>query len=407
MRILFHAPGVVTHRPRMQLPHTIGVQPTNVTHLGGLLETQRLTGNRGNLIHAEAPARTMTKAPRESCYGNISALQAAYGDTYPQRIEALFDAVVVSMANFIRPNHDGAALFSALKPLAGRVKVIILGAGLQGTHPLSAMTQGNRDLLSFMNDDAAIFGVRGERTAEWLRDNGFGNCTVLGCPSLFSFPDSILSLDYGAAAAAGAKAHVMTAGHLNFHGKRLDRRGRALLAAFRDIRASYVMQDEFFSYPELLDLPGLYSEGRCEVSARAVNDYLAQRTGLDAPFERYFYFSDSGSWRQAARWHDVFIGDRFHGGVAALQAGVPAIFLAHDNRVAELTEYFDLPAMSAQAFAKAGLTRALSDTFTAEAEERMKATYRLRHAHYADVLGRQGITITSLPPSPATMPQGG
>ncbi|WP_392342680.1 polysaccharide pyruvyl transferase family protein (plasmid) [Phaeobacter sp. BS23] len=40
--------------------------------------------------------------------------------------------------------------------------------------------------------------------------------------------------------------------------------------------------------------------------------------------------------------HDVYIGDRFHGGVAALQAGQPTIFLKHDNRVAELTEHFGL-----------------------------------------------------------------
>lgn len=393
MRILFHGPGVVTMRPKLPFPISIGVQPTNVDTIDGLRVTHAITGNRGNLIHGEAPARIFEKSGAQSCYANIAGLLNAFGDSFSEKLAKHFDVIIISMANFIRPTHDGAELFRALKALDGKVKFIILGAGLQGNHALSDMMASNRDLIAIMNEQAAIFGLRGERTAEWLHNNGFRNGVVLGCPSLYSYPESIMALSYDSVVRKGANVDIMTAGHLSFQNKRLNPRGAKLAKAFAKFNASYVMQDEIFGYEGVLDMPGMYKDGSSELNADKISSYLNEQSGLPFNFRRYYYFNEAGAWRQAALRHDLFIGDRFHGGVAALQAGVPAIFLTHDNRVAELTEYFALPALTTAEFMDLGLARTIATYLTHENLAATKAQFRRRHAHFSKVLAQHGLKV--------------
>lgn len=400
MRILFHAPGLAAFRPEMQMPRLLGVQATATDTLGGLQATHKLTGNRGNIIHAEAPVKILQKDYTRSAYGNLAALSRALAPRFREEMAENFDIIVISLANFIRPDHDGAALFNAIKDLDGAVKVIVLGAGLQGDHPLSSMTPGNRDLIAILNERAALFGVRGSKTAEWLASNGFANATVLGCPSLYAYPQSILSIDGSEARAKGATADVMTAGHLSVHNKRIVSRGIKLARALQGINASYVFQDEIFAYGDLPKKAFLYNEGSNECAAAPLNRWLSQTGGMPIDFRRYYYFTEAGSWRQAALRHDVFIGDRFHGGVAALQAGCPAIFLKEDNRVAELTEYFALPALSIDRFARWGLAKTLDECLHDDILNRMKRRYRQRHAEFSAALAAHGLVVETRLPRP-------
>lgn len=394
MRILFHAPGLAAFRPDLNLPHILGLQTAAPERLVDLKPTHQLTGNRGNIIHAEAPVKIFDRDPKKSVYGNIATLQATLGAGYRETIANNFDMIIVSMANFIRPDHDGARLASALTALDGVVPFIILGAGLQGNHPLSAMLPGNRDLLAVMNERAAVFGVRGAMTHAWLTENGFSRATVLGCPSLYAFPQSILSIDGAAARAKGAAADVMTAGHLSLRGDSIVPRGLELARAFRDIKASYVFQDEFFAYGAgLPEQPFSYNEGNQTSPAGPLNAWLSQKCGQKVNFERYYYFTEAGAWRQAGLRHDVFIGDRFHGGVAVLQAGQPAIFLKHDNRVSELTNHFGLPALTTQEFAQKGLKATMDQYLSDDALARMKKIYRQRHAEFSAIMAKHGLKV--------------
>lgn len=246
-------------------------------------------------------------------------------------------------------------------------------------------------LLAHFNSHAALFGVRGEKTATWLAENGFGNATALGCPSLYAFPRPILRIDGAAARARGRQANVMTAGHLSVHRGRIVPRGLDLARAFKGIRASYVFQDEFFAYGELTAIPGLYQEGASEIAAGPINEWLTRRMRCPVDFERYYYFSEASAWRQAALRHDVFIGDRFHGGVAALQAGQPAIFLTHDNRVSELTSHFGLPSLTTDDFASRGLAATLDEFLAPDRIEAMKSLFRRRYDEYCAALRPFGL----------------
>lgn len=414
MRILFHGPGLAAHRQEVGLPLVLGVQAGTAQTLAELRQTHQLTGNRGNIIHAEAPVKCIAHDPRRSVYGNIATMRKALGSAYREIMAQHFDMIVVSMANFIRPDHDGAVLAAALVALDGAVPFIILGAGLQGSHPLSAMKAGNRDLLAVMNERAALFGVRGAKTAEWLTTNGFGRATIMGCPSLFAYPSSILSIDATQARAKGRRADVMTAGHLTVRQGQIVPRGLYLAHAFkpsifRKIRASYVFQDEFFSYDGAPTFA--YDEGSQSSPAAPINAWLSSISGKTIDFERYYYFTEAAAWRQAALRHDVYIGDRFHAGIAAMQAGLPAIFLSEDNRVSELTDHFALPAMTIKDFSWKGVRSAVRDSLSEDALSRMKAVYRQRFKEFSNLMARHGLQMqtridgaTEQPSKPSPLP---
>lgn len=405
MKLLFHAPVLSVHRPDIAMPRLLGVPPTVTDSLQGLAPAHRLTGNRGNIIHAEAPARMLRKDPEGSAVGNLAALQRALGDGYRAAMAAQFDMIVISLANFIRPDLEGHRLFDALEALDGAVPFVVLGAGLQGEFALEDLRASNRDLIALLNERAALFGVRGQRTAAWLAGQGWHNTRVLGCPSLYAYPQSILAIDGSAARAKGQAANVMTAGHLSLRHGAITERGRHLAEAFADIQASYVFQDEIFAYPGFRHDRFGYNEGNNIIPPRKLNRWLSRKSGVPINFNRYYYFAEAGAWRQASMLHDVYVGDRFHGGVAALQAGQPAIFLKHDNRVSELTAHFDLPALPTAEFAEMGLAAVL-ETYLAPARlTQMKETYRRRHGEFTAALAEVGLEVTTaLPDAPAPVP---
>lgn len=391
-RLFFHAPGIAAHRPLSSLPLITGAQSTTTDSIAGLYPNHMLTGNRGNIIHAEAPAKIFAKSPSGSTYGNLAEILNVIGAGFATRMSRSFDMVIISMANFIRPDHDGARLLKSLRALKGQVPVAVLGCGLQGNHKLSDMMPGNAALIDWFNQNAVIFGVRGAQTANWLHDNGFKNADVLGCPSLYAYPHSIMSLDGATARSKGAAAEVMTAGYIKMANGTLSARGVELAHAFNKISASYVFQDEPWSFEGLKQMRGLYNEGNNEFRADLLNDWLGQQAGGRLNFRRYYYFNEAGAWRQAALRHDVYVGDRFHGGVAALQAGVPAIFLSHDNRVAELAEHFGLPRLTTKAFARRGLPAVLEEFLSPQALQAMKTLYLQRSREFFAVAARAGLT---------------
>lgn len=393
MRILFHAPGLAAFRPAVSIPHLLGVQPTAMNGLKGLGITHKLTGNRGNIIHAEAPAKLFRKDPTASAYGNVATLSKALGDGYRKRMARRFDMIVISMANFIRPTHDGSVLYEALRKLDGAVPFIVLGAGLQGRGKLSEMSQGNIDLITLFNERAEVFGVRGEQTAGWLDENGFSRTTVLGCPSLYTYPQSIMALDAAGISKRAETPRLMTAGHIGLRNGAMNPRGLALIDALGSTETSYVLQDEFLTWSDLDQTAPIYNDGDARLSADVVNGYLSAKTERAVRFQNVYYFNEAGAWRQAARLYDAYIGDRFHGGVAALQGGVPAIFLKEDNRVGELTAFFDLPALPIKALAEKGVSATLTDLLAADRIDRMKATYAERFRTFRTVMARHGLEL--------------
>lgn len=398
MRILFHGPGTSSYLPEIRLPSTSGLGHPATENLIGLRATHNLTSNRGNLIHGEAPSRILECDRRRSAFANLGALHRQFGDRIGEVLSQRFDLLVLSAANFISATKELIRLRDALNAIGDSVPFIVLGAGLQGQPELYQMHPSVQEVLDIYNRRALIFAVRGYETEAWLHKNGFANARALGCPSMFVFPSSIMSLSHKTLVMKGEQADVMTAGYLTVKGGRNYNRGVKLAKALKDMRSSYVFQDEFFAYEGLLKKKGSFNDATCRADRDLLNEFFSRETGVSVNMQNYYYFSETSAWRQAALAHDVYIGDRFHGGIAALQAGRPGIFLCHDNRVAEMTDFYSLPRLTTDELLSEGVVDVIKSRLNADTIKRLKETYLKRLVDFKNVMSKHNLRV--LVPTP-------
>ena len=73
---------------------------------------------------------------------------------------------------------------------------------------------------------------------------------------------------------------------------------------------------------------------------------------LKNPFDLRTFF-DTNQWRAWASSMDFNFGRRFHGSIIAMQAGVPSLMVAVDDRMREMLGFTGLPAVDATDLDKA------------------------------------------------------
>ncbi|TCO97146.1 polysaccharide pyruvyl transferase family protein [Rubrivivax gelatinosus] len=261
--------------------------------------------------------------------------------------------LVVSAANWLaddaiaeRDNDYRRRLFESFD-----CPVVVFGLGAQcalDTRP--TLGPKTRDLIRLLGERSRSISVRDTLTAELIHDAGVPHAVVTGCPS------SLLNLDPALGATlqrrAGAldtldyaemRVHVTeTSGG---HARSADAM-HAGLAILRDSPSFMVVQE-----PELLPfllretprLPAAYAEHAQALgcSGRELEILLRQRT---------LFFSSVDGWMDFARTCDLSIGMRLHGAMIALQAGVPALLVTHDERTRGLGETMALPRLDPQSF---------------------------------------------------------
>lgn len=401
-RIYFHASSNNLFRSAVSLPFVHGTIPNSPGCLGDLTPSFSLTGNRGNLVHAEAPQKLIRFNHSRSVSGNITHQFKALGHAaFAEFFNKHFDYIILSLANFIRPKTETGPLLEALECL--EVPLIVLGAGIQSeATQWENLTTSTQNLLTFFEKKATLFGVRGDLTLNTLKRWGLGkNARSLGCPSLYVYPQSIRKMtgskttsQYGALTTAGhLSANNLRGGYAN------SGRARALLKAFSGhTGADYVFQDEIFSFEPLLSKPLVFDGATQQLSLVELSLYFRAEFGAPPPFARFFFFNDTPAWRQYFTSRDAYIGDRFHCGVVALQAGVPSVFVTGDARIAELTAFFQLPVVSYDELRTGTIQDALSAALKPGSLRTFEAAYSTRYEQFADCLAQLGLELAQ--PSP-------
>lgn len=394
MRIYFHSTAVSLHRHIEGVPYSNGTFAPAYPTISQLRPGFDTTGNRGNMIHSEAIMRILDRNVGRCASGNLHHLSRQLGDRFTSEMNRQFDAVVLSMANCVTKNRDAAGLVDALERL--EVPIYVFGVGMQDALPkgrLDLLTPSTQRLVEIFGQ-AEFFSVRGRRTAAWLRSVGHEPDTIGGCPSLYLFPQRIAALDFAAVPRAD---RLVTGGHIsenNLNGSRPRfKRGHQLVDAFRGTPATYVFQDEPFHYSGLVEEPDVYDASLCEIDAPRLNSYMQDKVGVSLPFDRYLFFHDPATWRVAMRGFDAFVGDRFHGGVACLQASVPAAFVTSDQRMTELAEYYRLPSTTFADLDGASVPDVLDSLFTSDANDAFHERYRARLQRFQKDLRNAGLPV--------------
>lgn len=259
-----------------------------------------------------------------------------------ERINEEFDHFVVPMANAFRPEFRRPLerLTALIEQLT--IPVTVVGVGAQAPHDLSMESMApvddvSRAFVSAVLDRSSSIGVRGEFTQAYLQHLGFPEAAVdiIGCPSLFlhggdfSVHRKVETLSDDSALALNLTPEVPGIGAF----------ATAQAAAHPNL--TYIGQDQHDLRLLLWGTPFPHVD---DPSVPVHLDHPLYRSG------RQTLFVDTWTWYDFLAEHDFAYGTRFHGNVAALLAGTPALLLAHDSRTLELARYHEMPYVDMPSF---------------------------------------------------------
>ncbi|MBR0681727.1 hypothetical protein GXW74_14630 [Roseomonas eburnea] len=314
--------------------------PAHVPPFRSLAEGLEATGaNTGNLFIGHGLFHGTDCAHK--------AFHPGFGAIPAERLHEHFDMLFVPASNFVGNGVDltaHAEYFARTK-----LPIFCFGLGSQlrpGEAP--ALKPGTEAFLRLMAERGGSIGVRGAFTAEVLWDMGIRNTSIVGCPSLLGLRTTTLERLAAATPSRGRMA-VNFSNNVRrhaLHPEAMRACENALLQRLLGENAYYVLQNE---QPEMEFLAAM-AEGRADRASAAARsiaelfDVSATREDFRSFVERRIrVFFSVEDWVGCMATMDVSIGSRFHGNVAALLAGTPALFLVHDMRTRELCELLRVP----------------------------------------------------------------
>lgn len=310
-----------------------GKSPFRVATPTEFIQQDLIGTNTGNLIFSDSAHKLLTTPDTEVTSNGIrtdhSAERAA-------EINERYDAFVVPLANAFRPSFQASLdrLSTLIEQL--RIPVIVFGVGAQApddydTEQLGPLAASVKRFARAVLDRSASIGVRGELTASYLRDLGFHDVDIIGCPSMFLYGDTFPEIR---AAELTSSSRIA----LNLSPDAIP---------VGDI--SGIARHAWERYPDLT----YYAQNLVDAELLLWGDTTPE-SGYDDPFPLQLSHAllrenkvrmplDPATWIDELRGYDFAFGTRIHGNVAALLAGTPSVVLTHDSRTLELCRYFDIP----------------------------------------------------------------
>jgi len=254
------------------------------------------------------------------------------------------DFVAIAAANFISPHFDMGHLADIVE--AADLPCVIAGLGAQAPRQGDeiALSEGTQRFLRAVADRCELIGVRGANSAQILFDYGIRNVEVTGCPSIYLAADECkpVSGDELSALAINGSCDVV-AHSLNV--SRLSDVEGELYRQAMDFGADYVLQSDLLQIE--IKFGGETTE-RLEAMKRRLPKLAHVPSDRLERFirENCKIFFDVSAWTSYLAGRAASIGSRFHGNMAALHAGTPALFICHDARTSELCQFARLPHLS-------------------------------------------------------------
>lgn len=266
-------------------------------------------------------------------------------DNAPDAIDRAGTLAVLPCANQLGPHQDYASLAARFAALDTPIVAIGLGAQAGTDGAIPEVPAGTLDWVRAIGARGPGTGpniaVRGAFTLRVLKHYGLADhAVVLGCPSLFINPDPALGRRI-AARGSDFRRIAVAAGHQKWtHLAHIEASLAHMVSA---THGSYVGQSPL----EMLQLTRGEAHLLDHDSLAACRNYIGPGMN-DEEFLRWTVrhgqvFFDVAAWMEHYRRFDLVVGTRIHGIMLALQAGVPALCIAHDSRTLELCRTMQVP----------------------------------------------------------------
>jgi hypothetical protein len=343
--------------------------------------------NTGNYLIGEGAAHCVrhhktTYVPFWHLANNIGS-----DDVY-EEINRSFDIVVFASANLLRPGYSADLEASVFAKLS--LPVVVMGIGIQRRGNLEIeLPEGTLRFLDVLKSRDSYFLTRGHYTADFLRNCGMKFVRPTGCPSLYFSPEGVRqSLSRLAEPELADSQQIAFGGYL---GSVADTIVDAHALLRQDSTASYVLQDEIVVYNVNIASENgarVYDQHACRIIAPTEYKHAEK---WQRKCELLLFF-DTNRWRTWISGRQFCFGRRFHGCVIGLQAGVPSLMIAIDDRMREMLEFTGLPFIDAAIWNREDKKKAYLKDFLAKIDvARVQDRYDACEAGFRGALSEIGL----------------
>jgi hypothetical protein len=298
--------------------------------------------NAGNMVHANAPFSMFDNAffIKDDFYKAVGFVN--FRDFVNEKCSHL----IVTLANTFKLDDEDGTKYKRLLDFLLQINkpIVIFGLGIQSKNAdinSAKLPSEAIELIRYLSTKSPLLGVRGEFTKKVLsRICNVDNIYVTGCPSLFSRPNAFGKLRINIKENTGQPA---------FSGTKLfdDIENRILTAA---INKDYWLIEPVNKHNHSYYLKIISNTDTFE----DIPYFLKRKFNKESydsyhPLRRYFLsryklFRNINDWYQFnSEAVSYSFGTRFHVNMATLLSGKPALWITHDDRTRELTEFLHLP----------------------------------------------------------------
>ncbi|MDO5145611.1 MAG: polysaccharide pyruvyl transferase family protein [Eubacteriales bacterium] len=344
---------------------------------------RNLTGsNTGNLIFQHSVARVVME---EDTVITAIKTNLIYSEEQVDRWNEEYDMFLIPLANAFRTSFQKELV--CITDLVNRLKIpcVVVGVGLQSLLDKEGwefpFDEDVRVFVEAVLKKSSMIGLRGEITAEYLRRLGYSaekDYTVIGCPSLYTFGDSLptprlTDLTVNSKVAVNYKMELPA---------KLYRFLRGQEALFTDsVFISQVVPEIKMIYAGF----PYFNEKNLEVE---VEDYPMHFSDSLMQNDRVVGVVEDISWMEYLRQRDFSFGSRIHGNIVSILAGTPCYIFAGDCRVKELAQYHNIPYMEWQDVRE---DTNVIDLYQKTDYSQLKRGHRERVSHYLDFLDKNNV----------------
>ena len=280
----------------------------------------------------------------------------------PQIIQENCKALVIPSANFIREAFDLSPVIDLIKEI--NIPTLFIGLGASANNHEQKKFNYHEsiyELFDILKNKEITKGIsiRDENTANILKENNIYNYKITGCPSnlinrsrylgdiilknLNSEPEFFLSHCDEPWICSKEKSSV----NKKLCDWLLTKNGLLIQQAVPEV-IRLLRGDDFKN-----------TQGKSQEEKRRHFSEALRKTWMPKLTEEEFrsflklkcrtYFS-ADQWLEDSMKFDFSLGLRLHGNMAAWQAGVPSLWITHDNRTKGLVNTMKLPSISCEEF---------------------------------------------------------
>lgn len=356
--------------------------------------------NTGNFLHGYA-ARHIIGAYSDIGTGEL-------GDADIERIRANCTHLAVVVATTIAVNRESRSKHDHLASIIERLglPVVVFGLGAQAslsqTVKEAVVAPSTLHLLRVLSEHSPTIAVRGEFTADLCQHLGIRNVEVIGCQSCFMS----CRPDFRFPALTGVPDLARSIVNFTKPSQELPLLKAAMAAGATTIGQSSHFEYDLKSHPPVDSVEGLPETTRALITAGMERLLRDRRLSLPeyqdwikARFHQFYKMEDWFAF--LAEGFDFTIGTRFHGNMASVQAGIPALWVVHDMRTREFCDLMGLPNVPlSEVQAGKPLAQLVEENFDVSAFHRR---YPENYARFHAYLTRHGVAHRLSPPIPVTV----